>query len=243
MLQVCLNGARSPREHHHLPVRPEDLARAAAISVAAGARDIHLHPKAPDGTDSLEAPVLATTLRAVRAAVPGTPIGIPTGVWTIPDPRARITAIRTWTLLPDHASVNWHEHGADEIATALLERGIGLEAGLHSGTGSERDFLRSPLRHRTLRVLATITDRTARGSVGTARTFLQRLAQTPAPILLHGQAAGAWPVLDMATRLRLDIRIGLEDTLQLPDGSIATDNAELVTAALDRNPDHKEKPR
>ncbi|WP_338011140.1 3-keto-5-aminohexanoate cleavage protein, partial [Saccharopolyspora erythraea] len=44
MLQVCLNGARSPREHHHLPVRPEELAAAAAASVAAGAEDIHLHP-------------------------------------------------------------------------------------------------------------------------------------------------------------------------------------------------------
>ncbi|MDR7299874.1 3-keto-5-aminohexanoate cleavage protein [Haloactinomyces albus] len=236
MLQVCLNGARSPREHHHLPVRPEDLAHAAATSIAAGAHDIHLHPKAPDGTDSLDAPIVAATLRAVRAAAPDTPIGVTTETWSTPDPQARITAIRTWPLLPDHASVNWHDTGADDIAEELLQHGIGIEATLQSGTGSEKDFLRSPLRHHVRRVLAEVTDLTARGSTGTAEAFLHRLEPATAPILLHGHAAGAWPVLDLALRRRLDTRIGLEDTLQLPGGEIAEDNAALVTAARNRNP-------
>lgn len=33
-------------------------------------------------------------------------------------------------MLPDFASVNWHEDGADEVAAALLEIGVGVEAGL-----------------------------------------------------------------------------------------------------------------
>ena len=57
------------------------------------------------------------------------------------------------------------------------------------------------------------------------------LGATPAPVLLHGESAGAWPVLKIAVQRGLDTRIGLEDTLQLPDGTIASDNAELVTAA------------
>ncbi|GAA4616512.1 3-keto-5-aminohexanoate cleavage protein [Saccharopolyspora hordei] len=232
MLQVCLNGSRSPREHFHLPVRPEELAKAAADAVAAGATDIHLHPKAPDGTDSLDPHLVAATLRAVRAAAPGIPVGVTTTAWTAPDAATRVQAIRSWTVLPDHASVNWHEPGADDVAAALLERGIGVEAGIHSGTDADQQFHRSPHRTRVLRILAEVTDLTARGAATTAEALLDRLHPAPAPILLHGEAAGAWPVLAVAARRGLATRIGLEDTLTLPDGQIAADNAELVTAAV-----------
>ncbi len=234
MLQACLNGSRSPREHHHLPVRPEELAKAAADSTAAGATDLHLHPKAPDGTDSLDPHLVAATLRAVRAAAPTTPVGITTNAWTAPDARTRTTAIRAWTVLPDHATVTWHQPGAEDITRALLDRGIAVEAVLHSGTDADEQFLRSPLRHHVLRVHARVTDRTARGAPRTAEALLERLRPATVPVLLHGQAAGAWPVFDLATRRGLDTRIGLEDTLQLPDGQIAADTAELVTAALNR---------
>lgn len=233
MLQACLNGARSPREHHHLPVRPEQLATAAAAAVGAGATDLHLHPKHPDGTDSLEPHIVAAALRAVRAAVPGTALGVPTGAWTAPDPRDRINAINGWTSLPDHASVNWHETGADDIARALLDRGIAVEAGIFSGTDAHENFNRSPLRDRVLRVLAIVTDPTHRGARTTATALLERIGNQPAPVLLHGSAAGTWPVLTLALERGLDTRIGLEDTLQLPDGEITSDNAGLVTAAIE----------
>ena len=231
MLQACLNGARTPSQHHHLPVLPEQLAHAAATSITAGAEDLHLHPKTPDGTDTLEAPFVAATLRAVRAAAPGIAVGITTGAWTTPAPGERITAIRTWTVLPDHAAVNWHEPGADDIAETLLERGIGIEAGIRSGTDAEEHFLTSPHRAHVLRVLAEVTDRTAKGATTTATALLTRLNPVNTPILLHGESAGTWPVLNLALREGLDTRIGLEDTPHLPDGRVADDNAELVTEA------------
>ena len=52
------------------------------------------------------------------------------------------------------------------------------------------------------------------------------------PVLLHGEGASAWPALRLAIELGLDTRIGLEDTLVLPDGRIASGNAELVDVAL-----------
>ncbi|WP_026449037.1 3-keto-5-aminohexanoate cleavage protein [Actinopolyspora mortivallis] len=231
MLQVCLNGARGPREHHHLPVRPPELAKAAADSVAAGATDIHLHPKTPDGTDSLDPATVAAAVHAVRAAAPGIPVGITTGSWTTPDTRSRLAAIHSWTVLPDHASVNWHEQDAADIAHALLQRGIGVEAGIPSGTDAERNLARWPHRNRILRVLARVTDPTANGASVTAETLLARLDTGNIPILLHGRGAGTWAVLDLAARHGLHTRIGLEDTLTLPDGDIAADNAALVTAA------------
>jgi uncharacterized protein (DUF849 family) len=230
MLQACLNGSRTPREHHHLPVRPEELAGAAAASAAAGATELHLHPKTPDGTDSLQASVVAATLSAVRAAAPGVPVGVTTGSWTAPEASDRIAAVRSWTVLPDHASVTWHEPGADELARALLDRGIGVEAELQSGTDAPEFFADSPLRDQVVRIRVAITDTTPRAT-STAAALLPRIPRS-APILLHGAGRGAWPTLVLALERGVRVRIGLEDTLQLPDGSIAGDNAELVAAAL-----------
>ncbi len=44
--------------------------------------------------------------------------------------------------------MNWHEDGAAAVATALLDRGIGIEAGIYSGTGAARRFLACPERIR-----------------------------------------------------------------------------------------------
>ena len=53
------------------------------------------------------------------------------------------------------------------------------------------------------------------------------------PRLLHGHGATAWAVLTLAGERGEDSRIGLEDTLTLPDGSPARDNAELVEAGVE----------
>ncbi|MGY2061467.1 3-keto-5-aminohexanoate cleavage protein, partial [Nocardia gipuzkoensis] len=52
-----------------------------------------------------------------------------------------------------------------------------------------------------------------------------------APILLHGEDAGAWPVLAVAAARGLATRIGLEDVLTDPDATPVSDNAVLVAAA------------
>lgn len=52
-------------------------------------------------------------------------------------------------------------------------------------------------------------------------------------VLLHGLDDSCWPLLRHAGRRGLQTRIGLEDTLLLPDGSTAPGNAELVRAAVE----------
>ncbi|MGV9896055.1 3-keto-5-aminohexanoate cleavage protein, partial [Streptomyces tendae] len=205
-----------------------------AEAVAAGATDVHVHPKTPCGRDTLSARVLAATLEAVRARVPASvPVGVTTGAWSEPDPAARVARIRSWTVLPDHASVNWHEPGAEETAAALIERGVGVEAGVWSGTDGAALFLRSPLGPKVLRVLAEVTDTAPATARDSARTLLSDLGPAHCrPVLLHGEDGGAWPVLRLAGRLGLATRIGLEDTLFLPDGGRAVSNAALVTACL-----------
>ncbi|GAA2335150.1 3-keto-5-aminohexanoate cleavage protein [Streptomyces caniferus] len=232
MLQVCLNGPRTAADSAAVPMSPAALAEAARQAVAAGAEEVHVHPKTPCGRDSLAPRVVAAALEAVRAAV-DVPVGVTTGAWAEPDPARRAERIGSWPVLPDHASVNWHEPGAERVAAALLERGIGVEAGLWSGTDGVESFARSPLAARVLRVLAEVTDTDAGTAPATARALLTAVAGAAPgrPVLLHGQDGGAWPVLRLAGALGLATRIGIEDTLLLPDGRPAASNAQLVAAA------------
>jgi uncharacterized protein (DUF849 family) len=176
--------------------------------------------------------VLAPTLEAIRARV-SVPVGVTTGAWAEPDPAARTARIREWTVLPDHASVNWHEEGAEDIAAALIERGVGVEAGVWSGTDGAARFAGSPLGPRVLRVLAEVTDTSPDTAEASAHALLADLTGAHGrPVLLHGEDGGAWPVLRLAGRLGLLTRIGLEDTLLLPDGERALSNAQLVAEGL-----------
>lgn len=47
-------------------------------------------------------------------------------------------------------------------------------------------------------------------------------------------ASPAWPMLDLAAARGVAARIGLEDTLRLPEGTTAASNAELVAAGHGR---------
>ncbi|MEV6103550.1 3-keto-5-aminohexanoate cleavage protein [Streptomyces sp. NPDC051940] len=227
MLQVCLNGPRTTA----VPLTPAGLADAARSAVAAGAGDVHLHPKDAHGRDTLDPGVVAAALTAVRSAV-DVPVGVTTGAWAEADPARRIAAVGAWAVLPDHASVNWHEDGAEGVAAALLERGIGVEAGVWSGTDGAARFADSPLGPRVLRALAEVMDTDPATAPDTARALLAELGPAHGrPVLLHGEEGGAWPVLRLAAERGLATRIGLEDTLRLPGGGAARDSAELISAA------------
>ena len=74
----------------------------------------------------------------------------------------------------------------------------------------------------------------ADGDIATAEDLLGQVleAGSPAPVLLHGFDESCWPLLEHAGARGVQTRIGMEDTLRLPDGSTAPDNAALVSAAV-----------
>ena len=235
LLQVCVNGARDMAEHPWLSVDADVVAADAARAVAAGAQEVHVHPKDAAGRDSLDAGDVARWVWAIRAAHPGVPVGVTTGDWAEPDVERRLAAIESWTELPDHASVNWHEAGADEVAALLLRRGVAVEAGLWDAAGFEV-WKRSPVRGACLRVLIELPDEPTDTLRDHAEAMIAHveLEEPDIPILLHGEEGSTWPLFDLAVELGLATRIGLEDTLLLPDGSIAPGNAALVRAAVGR---------
>jgi uncharacterized protein (DUF849 family) len=212
-------------------VTPEQLAAGAVSAHRAGAKAVHLHPKTEGGVDSLHPDAVAAAVEAVRHAAPGLPLGVTTGFWALPDPGARLATVRSWEVLPDFASVNVHEPGSTELASLLLDKGIGVEAGIWYAEAAEA-WAASDLAAHCMRVMIELQ---GNGDIATADDLLNRVQAvgSPAPVLLHGLDDSCWPLLEHAGRRGVQTRIGMEDTLLLPDGSTAADNAALVSAAVE----------
>src|SRR6266496_3172732 len=136
----------------HAPPDPGQLAAAAREAVAAGAAALHVHQRAADGSQTLAAEPCARVLRAIRSACPGVPGGRTTGAWIEPDPDRRLDLVARWEVAPDYASVNLSEDGAVPLLRLLLDRGIGVEAGVWTVADAEK-LLASGLADGCLRVL------------------------------------------------------------------------------------------
>jgi uncharacterized protein (DUF849 family) len=227
-----LNGARRREDHPGLPTTSRELANAAAQSVAAGAAAIHVHVRDMAGAETLAPDDVTRALTALRAAIPGIPVGVSTGAWIMPDTELRHRTVSAWALQPDYASVNFDEPGADRLAALLLSRGTGIEVGLAKPVAAER-LVRSGLAPRCLRVLIEPQAQELDAALRTVAEIEELLdaAAVTLPRLLHGIDRTAWPLIAEAATRGYDTRIGFEDTLTLPDGSLAATNAVLVTLA------------
>lgn len=231
IVQACLNGARASDFHPRIPLKLEDMAQDSALCIAVGAAELHLHPRATEGNESLEA--VDDTILAVRRVCPGTLIGVSTGAWIENDENRTRACIAQWRELPDYASVNLSEHDAPAVMELLRHRGVGIEAGLASVADAER-FVELPGHDRVLRILIEIEEQ----ALGVARQIADDIAAVldraglRRPILLHGFDATVWHFVELAHQRRWSTRVGLEDGKHFKDGTIATDNAALVADAV-----------
>jgi len=232
MLQACLNGGRDRAFHPALPMSPIELAEDARAAIEAGAQELHIHARDANGQESLHPDDVARALEAVRASVPGIPIGLSTGWWIAPKGRARQEHIRAWRVLPDYVSINLIEEDSAEVIDLVLAKGIGVEAGLWSATDTKR-FLAHPNAQQCLRVLIELNEQdlpAAGQALGDITALLDR-AGARLPRLLHGLDRTVWPLYRETLRLGVDARIGLEDGKHLPSGELAEGNAALIRAA------------
>ncbi|MFJ4781203.1 3-keto-5-aminohexanoate cleavage protein [Streptomyces sp. NPDC088762] len=226
---VSLNGARSGADGPAVPMSPADLAESARAAVAAGAGEVLVHPRTPCGRESLSARVVGPVLGAMRGAGVLVPLSVAVSVGAEPDPAGRLERVRSWTVLPDRAVVDFGEPAAAELAQALLARGVAVDAvvplGGPAGPEPMARFLawpvREPGRVRLAAELASADPALVAGLRGLP----------PVEVLLYGREAAAWPVLRLAARCSTGARTGVGDVLHLPDGRPARSNAELVAAA------------
>jgi uncharacterized protein (DUF849 family) len=197
---------------------------------------VHVHPRDANGNQSNDPDDIGRAIEAIREAVPGMPVGATTilSLYEGRDTTARLRQVERWKVLPDFVSCNWFEDGATELAELLLSMGIGVEAGLTT-VENARTFAESSVAGRCLRVLVEVVDREGVDGVATTTAIDAALdaAGNRVPRLHHGFNLMTWSIIENAFRVGRDVRVGLEDTRVLPDGSTARDNAELVAAAVE----------
>ena len=232
MLQVALNGSRSPEEHPAIPRTPDELAREARASVDAGADVVHVHAY-EDGQETFASERCAATVRAIRAACPGIPISQTTALYIAgDDPERRLALVTGWTELPELVTANQGEEGIVELCEHLLHRGVGIEAGLLV-VGDAEAFVESGIADRCTRVLIEPLEVDPAAAVAHAEEMEDVL--TGAGVKLeqvhHGELIASWAVSERGARRGHGVRTGLEDVTVLPDGTPARDNAELVRYA------------
>jgi uncharacterized protein (DUF849 family) len=107
-----------------------------------------------------------------------------------------------------------------------LHASIGVEAGLATPADAE-EFARSSFTHQVVRALVEVE-----GDAEEAST-IAALIPDEVPQLWHGYGRRTWQVIAAGARAGVDVRVGLEDVLVLADGRAASDNAELVAAAVE----------
>jgi len=231
IVQACINGARPRDFHPKLPLDAQAMATDAAACVAAGAAELHIHPRGADGRESLAA--VDATMLAVRLICPGTLVGVSTGAWIEEDVARTRAAIAGWRELPDYASVNLSEADAPAVMELLRQRGVGVEAGLATTVDAER-FVALADHNRVLRILIEIDIQDLSKALDEAHGIAAMLerADVRRPILLHGVDATVWPFVELAHQKRWSTRVGLEDGRTLADGTVAMDNADIVAAAV-----------
>jgi uncharacterized protein (DUF849 family) len=222
-------------------VSVEELARDAAACVVAGARAIHLHPRDAEGRERLDADVVNEVVVEVRNAC-GVPVGVSTGAWIEPDLERRLALVQAWRA-PDYASVNLSEPGATEVMKALIQAGVGIEAGVWTVADAER-LAASGVGGQITRILVEPVEVSAADAVELVEGIHEALdgLGLTAPRLQHGDGAAAWVLLTDAIRRGLDTRIGLEDTLCEPNGDRTAGNAALVRAARELGRRYRPEP-
>lgn len=230
-LQACLNGAR-PAETRRLPLTPEAMAADAAAARRAGAESLHLHPRAADRTESLAPEDVAAALRAVRAAVPGLPVGISTGDWIAPR-AGRLADMAGWEERPNFVSINLSEPDAPEVMALMRRMGVGIELGLGSMADVTRLMSLPAPAEGAVRAMIEMEAQDFAAARAEAEAMRAALGRLDLPILLHGFDATAWDFIDLAADWGCQTRIGMEDVLVLPDGR-AAGNAALVAEAARR---------
>jgi len=236
VVQCALNGGYTREDHPAVPVTLDQLVADAVACQKAGAGSVHLHPRRPgDGAETLSGDVHDAVVTAVRRAAPGLEISCSTAEGIdFGAAGDRIAAIAAWTQPPDVVSLDLAEDGAIELGAALLERGIGIEAGVFTLADADR-LLDAPWARSVHRVLVeVIFEHDDRAAVALAGAIDDRVAVLGRPRLWHGDARASWAVVDAGLAAGHDVRVGLEDTLFARDGGPAAANPAQVADTIAR---------
>lgn len=248
---VLATRAQSPA----IPYTPEEIAEEARRSVEAGASIVHIHARQDSGLPAYDVQTYARIDREVRRRCPDVIMNFSTGAMGVPTAE-RVQHIRE--LKPDLAALNmgsmnyaiysaknkqfYHDH---VFANPFKDMRYFLEAMNEAGTRPEMEcfdtghinnaaplidlgILQPPYQFSLIMGVLG-------GIPATTKNLVHQVDQLPAQSFWQVIAVGRkqWPMIAAAISMGGHIRVGLEDNLYLPDGSLANSNGEAVSAAVE----------
>jgi uncharacterized protein (DUF849 family) len=243
-IAVAPNGGRRTKaDHPALPVATDEIAATAAACLEAGACMIHVHIRDQQGRHLLDADAYRATIAAVRAAV-GDRLVIQItsealGIYKSAEQMAVVRHVRPEAvslalreLVPDAS----HEAAFADFLAWLRQEKVTPQIILYSPEEAARlaDFkARGVIPFNEVPVLYVLGRYTA-GQTSSPSDLLPFLANgLPRSAHWSACAFGAREnaCVTAAALLGGHARVGFENNLQLPDGTVAPDNAALVAAA------------
>lgn len=239
LIAVAPNGARkTKKDHPELPISPSELAGTAVACAEAGAGMIHLHVRDSKGKHTLEPEYYLPAIREVEAAVGDKMLIQVTseaaGIYKTPKQIGLMER-----LAPHCISCGLREFVKDEECFAKAEK---FFFNLHRAGTLIQYILYSPEDvkwYERLCEQGVLPGKThfllfVLGSYGGKDSVTHDLYDYVGPL----QRESIWmacafgenehSVIKDAVALGGHVRVGFENNLQLPDGSLAQDNAEMV---------------
>lgn len=242
ILTVAPNGARKgKRDHPALPLTPDEIASCAAACADAGATMIHLHVRDRAGQHTLDADTYRAALDAVAREVGDRIIVQVTseavGLYEPDQQMAMVRALHPEAVslavrefVPDAA----HERQAADFFAWLHREAILPQYILYSDADLARfdDLIARevipPGPHFVLFVLGRYTAGQRSHPLDLVPFVSANRAEHPWAVCAFGARETACAVA--AAALGGHVRVGFENNMTLPDGTLATDNAALVRA-------------
>lgn len=246
IIAVAPNGGRRTKaDHPALPMTADEIAREAAACREAGAAMLHLHVRDADGRHSLDAGLYREAIAGVRGAVgDGVVIQITTESVGLYEPAEQMAVVRA--VRPHAVSLALRELAPREEDRAPFAAFL---AWLNTEHIAPQVILydRSDVKRLTEWAKAGDFDPRQVSTLYVLGRYRPPTAGAPADLLAIGQQSDLafrdWMVCSFGVReidcvvfaslLGGHIRVGFENNLALPDGSLADSNAAIVRATTD----------
>ncbi len=262
ILSCAVTGNQSTlAQSPHIPVTPEQIANSSLEAIRAGAAIVHIHVRHPDGRPSMELGHYREVVERLRAAEEDVIINLTTGpggrfnpseddpsvagpgtLFLRPERRIEhVLALRPEictldfnTMFFGSAAVINTPRNLRIMAERVQEAGVKPELEVFD-TGDiqlANDFLKDGLI--APRALFQIVLGVKYGAVATPSSMQYMRSMLPADAhwAAFGVARWAFPMVAQSWLLGGHCRVGLEDSLHLSRGELATSNAVLVARAV-----------
>lgn len=256
IISAALTGVFATRKQSpYIPYTADEIAEEARRAVEAGAAIVHIHARQDNGLPAFDVESYARIDTAVKAACPDVIINYSTGAIGI-DRQMRIHQVTA--LKPDMAALNmgsmnyaiysrkaktfYHDH---VFANPFTDIQFFLEAMNEAGTRPEMECFDTGHIHNAqplidLGVLQppyqfSLIMGVLGGIPASTKNLVHQVDQLPDNSFWQviGIGARQWKWVAAALSMGGNVRVGLEDNLYLPDGSVAKSNGEAVAKAVE----------